>query len=59
MTIIEIFLLISFFINLGLGLLIFTRPSSYYRKINIIFSLLCLASALWIFGAFMVLFYKK
>jgi signal transduction histidine kinase len=53
MTII-ISLLISFSINLGLGLLIFTRPTSYYKKINIIFSLNCLASALWIFGALMV-----
>ncbi|MDI7258727.1 MAG: histidine kinase N-terminal 7TM domain-containing protein, partial [Thermodesulfobacteriota bacterium] len=54
MTIIEILLLICFFTNLGLGLLIFTRPSNYYKKINIIFSSLCLASALWVLGALMV-----
>jgi len=53
MTIIEIFLVISFLINIGLGVLIFSRPSNY-RIINIVFSFLCLASSLWVLGAFMV-----
>ena len=33
------FLIISFFSNLGLGLLVFIRRSHYYKKINIVFSL--------------------
>ncbi len=56
---IEIFLIIGFFVNIGLGLLIFTRPSSYYKKINIIFSSLCLASALWVLGALMVPIFRE
>ena len=53
MTIIVlIFLFISFFINLGLGFLVSTRPSTY-KRVNLIFSLLCLTCAFWIFGAFM------
>jgi signal transduction histidine kinase len=59
MGMIEILLLISFFTNLGLGLLIFTRPSNFYRKINIIFSSLCLASALWVLGALMLPIFRE
>ncbi len=50
---IEIFLLISFLFNLCLGFFVSTR-SSTHKRINIVFSLLCLACALWIFGALMV-----
>src|SRR3972149_3548078 len=53
LTIVEIFLFISFLINLGLGFFVSTR-SSTYKRTNIIFSLICLACALWIFGALMV-----
>ena len=55
----EVFLAIGFFVNLGLGLLVLTRPSNYYRKINIIFSFLCLACAFWIFGALMVFIFEQ
>ena len=51
--IVEIFLSISFLINLGLGFLVSTRPSTY-KRVNLIFSLVCLACAIWIFGAFML-----
>ena len=53
MTTVEIFLAIGFLVNLGLGLLVFTRPSAY-KRVNVIFSLLCLTCAFWNFGAFMV-----
>src|SRR4030042_2899209 len=49
----EIFLFICFLFNIGLGILVFTRSSSA-KRINTIFSLFCLACALWIFGALMI-----
>jgi signal transduction histidine kinase len=55
---VEIFLSISFLFTLGLGFLVFTRPSTY-KRINIVFSLLCLACALWIFGALMVEIFEQ
>ena len=58
MILTEIILIISFFINLGLGIIIFTRPAPFYKKINLIFSLLCLTSALWGLGVFMVFIFK-
>jgi two-component system NtrC family sensor kinase len=50
---VEIFLFISLLINLSLGFLVSTRPSTH-RRINVIFSLLCLACAFWILGALMI-----
>jgi len=50
---VEIFLFTSFLFNLGLGIFVSTR-SYTYKRVNIVFSLLCLACALWIFGALMV-----
>ena len=58
MILTEIILIISFLINLGLGIIIFTRPAPYYKRINLIFSLLCLTSALWGLGVFMVFIFK-
>ena len=49
-----ILFLISFLTNLSLAIFIFTRPSYYYRKINIVFSFLCFASALWILNALFI-----
>src|SRR3972149_2791435 len=49
----EIFLFICFLFNIGLGILVFTRSSSR-KSINTVFSLFCLACALWIFGALMI-----
>ena len=50
----ELFLIISFFVNIGLGILVFTRPSPPYKKINSIFAFLCLASALWVLCVLMI-----
>jgi signal transduction histidine kinase len=57
--IVDIFLAIGFLVNIGLGFLVFTRPSNYYRKINVIFSFLCLACALWVFTALMVFVFNQ
>jgi signal transduction histidine kinase len=53
MGLVEILLSTGILFNLGLGLLVFTRPSTY-KRINTIFSLLCLACAFWNLGALMV-----
>ena len=58
MILTDIILILSFFVNLGLGIIIFTRPAPFYKKINIIFSSLCLASALWGLGVLMVFIFK-
>jgi signal transduction histidine kinase len=56
MTLIDILLVISFFIDLGLGLLVLIKRSTYYIKINNVFSYSCFASALWILcGILMVI----
>jgi len=55
---VEVFLFISFLFNLGLGFLVFTRPSTH-KGINGVFSLLCLACAFWIFGALMVAIFEQ
>ncbi|MBM4338973.1 MAG: GAF domain-containing protein [Deltaproteobacteria bacterium] len=54
-----IILIISLVVNLGLGLLIFTRSSHFYRKIYLIFGFLCISSALWIFSVLMVFVSKE
>ena len=46
--IVQVFLFISFLINLGLGFLFSTKPSTH-KRVNLIFSLLCLACAFWSF----------
>ena len=53
--IVQVFLFISFLINLGLGFLVSTKPSTH-KRVNLIFSLLCLACAFWTFGALMLPF---
>jgi len=54
-----IILVISLVVNLGLGLLIFTRSSQFYKKIYLIFGFLCISSALWIFSVLMVFISKE
>jgi signal transduction histidine kinase len=53
MTIQEIFLILSFLINFGLGLFVSARPSTH-RRINLVFSLLCFGCAFWVLGALMI-----
>lgn len=54
MILTTIVLIISLVVNLGLGLLIFTRSSQYYKKIYLVFGFLCISSALWILSVLMV-----
>jgi signal transduction histidine kinase len=58
MKMVELFLSISFLVILALGFLVSSKPSAY-RKINIIFSFLCLACALWILGALMIIIMRQ
>ena len=59
MTPTKVILIISFLVNIALGILIFTRRSPANKKIHFIFSFLCLASALWVFCVLMVFLSEK
>lgn len=55
MTIPNIFLLISFITNLGLGFFVLVKSSGHVnKKMNEVFFFLCVAAALWIATALMV-----
>jgi signal transduction histidine kinase len=55
MTLTNLFLIISFFTDLGLGVFVLVKSFGHVnKKLYVIFFFLCLAAALWILTAFMV-----
>lgn len=56
MLIPKIFLILAFFVNLGLGFLVFTKTKPR-KRINLVFSALAWSSAGWILSVFMIYYF--
>src|SRR4030042_4091764 len=53
----NIFLLISFFVNLGLGFLVYAKNRPH-TQINLVFSVLAWSSAGWVLSVFMIHYFR-